>query len=348
MFLLKKIILILVIINFVLLTQIFSQQESSEVKNINFGYSTNPPAKITKKPNKPKSELDISKSSPEDSFIEENITETDTTNKNTENVTIAKKTREVAKKASKANMSPTEIYKVGVGDVLFINLQNATAKYYTVLMDGTIDYPLAGKLVSVLDLTTDEIEDLLREKITLYENPQVNVKVREYASHKINVEGLAKVGKYYLQREAMPLVVIKTLVGVEQTASNVVIEREGKESVTLDLDDPKTDEFLVESGDTVKFEAINKKNVDTDIPQFYFVGEKVCSGGKKSFHNGITLVQAIFEACGEINSKLKTITIIRKNKSGSFISVKHDLKEILQGKESDPVLIAGDMIDADK
>ncbi|HEX8290076.1 MAG TPA: polysaccharide biosynthesis/export family protein, partial [Pyrinomonadaceae bacterium] len=111
-----------------------------------------------------------------------------------DNTSIARKTLEIAKKANTVSLSPTEIYKVGIGDILFINLQNSpnNSTYYTILNDGTIDYPLAGEMVSVAGLTTDEIEEVLRSKIKLYENPQISVKIREYSSHTISVLGLVE------------------------------------------------------------------------------------------------------------------------------------------------------------
>src|SRR6476620_9996357 len=39
--------------------------------------------------------------------------------------------------------SPTQIYRIGVGDVLYINIVNSSngKGFYTVRNDGTIDYP---------------------------------------------------------------------------------------------------------------------------------------------------------------------------------------------------------------
>ena len=75
---------------------------------------------------------------------------------------IAEKTLSVVKKAAKRSPAPTENYTVGSGDVLFVSLQNNSkaSTYFTVLNDGTIDYPLAGEMVSVAGMTTDEIEEV--------------------------------------------------------------------------------------------------------------------------------------------------------------------------------------------
>lgn len=355
MILSKKTIYLLVILSAVLTTQTFAQTENREVKKVNFGYSTNPPAKISKKINKDTADNQketYTGPTRTDALTantgqNNNVAETDV-GKQFESVSVAEKTRDIVKKANKANLSLTEIYKVGVGDVLFINLQNTTAKYYTVLIDGTIDYPLAGKLVSVINLSTDEIEDLLRENIKLYKNPQITVKVREYVSHRINVEGLANTGNYYLQREAMPLFVVKTMVGVKPVATTVVIERENEDPLTLDLNDSESDRFLIKQDDRLKFLGSESEDSAANGTKFYFVGEKICTGGKKSFHNGITLIQSVFEACGGLNDKIKVVSITRKSTNGSFVSRKYAIKDILQGRETDPVLQPGDLIDADR
>ena len=120
--------------------QVFAQEQTVKPKKINFGYSKNPDTK----PKKQTSENN------ENTQIQENL-QTGSAKENTETSenTIAKKTLEIAKKSSSKNLPPTEIYKVGTGDILFVSLQNAPAKdstYFTVLNDGTIDYPLVGKL----------------------------------------------------------------------------------------------------------------------------------------------------------------------------------------------------------
>jgi hypothetical protein len=360
----KKIILTLALISFTLISPTYAQQKKQTVKNVNFGYSANPPAKTKKKSELKNTENNLTKKETENqdntgsqSSIKQNNqtaeiaqkTNSDLTKaEKNQNLSVSYKTREVASKAVRASLPPTEIYKVGVGDVLFINLQDQSAKYYTVLIDGTIDYPLAGNLVSVVDLTTDEIESLLRDRISLYENPQVTVKIREYVSHQILVEGLAREGQHFLQREAMPLVVVKTMVGIKAEANEVIVERENNDPLVIDLESQNADDFLIKKGDKLVFRMKGKTEPKTSENLFYFAGEKICSGGKKDFHQGITLVQAIFDICGTFNDKLKIVTIMRKTESGHFITKKYNVKDILNGEEKDPKLNPGDMIDSYK
>ncbi len=341
---LRKIGFKLFIVSVAFISQINAQ-------TINSPFSPNPP--VTKKVDEKakKTDVEIIENDSDEVFSNKrNQTKNGDLAKNINNASVSEKTREIVKQANRQKLPLTEIYKVGIGDVLYINLQDTTAKYYTVLMDGTIDYPLAGKLVSVVDLTTDEIEELLREKIKLYQNPQITVKVREYASHKIKVEGLAKAGDYFLQREAIPLVVVKTMVNADSKADKVVLERENSDPRELDLKNSENDNFLIQKGDLLRFETgnISTNSLSADKSQYYYFGEKVCSGGKKEFHNGITLIQAVFNACGGLNDKLKEIKILRKAENGNFIALKFNVKEILQNKQADPQIQPGDMIDEDR
>lgn len=318
--------------------QISAQEQTEKPKKINFGFSKNPETKPAKDQNQTgKSKIDeIQQASP---IPENNAAQT---------TTIAKKTLEIAKKAANKNLPATELYKVGIGDILFISLQNAPAKdstYFTVLNDGNIDYPLANQLISVAGLTTDEIEDLLREKITLYDNPQVSVKIREYASHSITVLGLVdKAGAKYLQREAIPLFVIKAEAIVQPKANQVVIRRANSTTEILNLNDPKTDESLVYPGDIIEFSA---EAIDSSASEsrFYYIGGEIFSGGQKDFHQGLTLSQAIIAAGGLKKASVKQIIVRRKNSEGLLVSTTYNLKDIKDGKIIDPVLKAGDTIE---
>lgn len=261
----------------------------------------------------------------------------------------AAKTLAVAKKANTAALQPTEVYKVGAGDVLLIGLQNAPSKassYFTVLDDGTIDYPLVGEMINVGGLTTEEIEDLLKEKIKLYENPQVSVKVRDYASHKFTVLGLVeKAGEKFLQREAVPLFIVRADAVAQAKANRVVIKRADSTTETLDMNDPKYEDVLIFAGDIVEFGFAGNDATAAGQPQFYYIGGNVNSLGQKEFYPGITLTQAILASGGLRKSNVKKITIRRKNAKGLLTPTEYNLKAINDGKEPDPILQAGDTIE---
>lgn len=307
-----------------------AQAEQPTPKNVNFGYSQNPKTRARS---------------------ENAATANQTAEQNTpsESRSIASKTLEIAKRAGNVAVSPTEIYKIGVGDVLFISLQNAPAKdstYFTVLNDGAIDYPLAGEMVAVSGLTVEEVEDLLKEKIKLYANPQISVKVREHASHTITVLGLVeKAGEKYLQREAMPLFVVRAEAVVQSKANVAVIKRADSETEIIKLSDPKSDEILVFPNDIVEFKSDELFAEDASAPMFYYIGGNISSAGQKDFHQGLTLTQAILASGGLKKETVKKVVIRRKNQAGLLSPIEFDLNSIKAGKQPDPVLRAGDTIE---
>jgi protein involved in polysaccharide export with SLBB domain len=353
MTLLNRFLFSAIIIGSVLTGQAFAQQASNIQFKRNSPFSPNP----KKKAESPVEKVQTAELKTVDAGTEkvaENespaIAETgDFQNAEFESRSAAKKTLEAAKRASPSAAALTEIYRVGIGDVLFISLQNAPPKestYFTVLKDGTIDYPLAGEMLTVTGLTIEEIEAALREKIKLYENPQVSVKVREHNSHTFTVLGMVeKAGEKFLQREAIPLYVVRAEAIVQPKASRAVIKRANAQIETIDLKDKKYEDVLVFPGDIVEFDAGENAASASGQPQFYYIGGAVKSGGQKDFYRGITLTQAILASGGLKKSTVKNIIIRRKNETGLLVPTNYDLKAIKEGKAADPQLEAGDTIE---
>lgn len=331
-----------------------AQTEPGTVKKVNFGYSQNPKTKtksttgknVDKTDNPPVTESETSNNQSQTEIISENPT---VENQKFESRSIASKTLEVVKRANVNAVSPTEIYKVGVGDILFISLQNAPAKastYFTVLNDGTIDYPLAGEMVAVSNLTTEEIEDLIKTKIKLYENPQISVKVREHASHAVTVLGLVeKAGEKYLPREAVPLFMIRAEAIVQPKADLLIIKRASAETEQIDLKDAKSDDVLIFPGDILEFKSSDFSGTNSADRQFYFIGGNIAAAGQKDFHQGLTLWQAILASGVVRKTNTKKVVIRRKNSAGLLSPMEFDLNLIKDGKQPDPLIKAGDTIE---
>ncbi len=256
---------------------------------------------------------------------------------------IAQATFKIAKEAEAKSAQPSELYKIGVGDVLLVNLKNSPqgSGYYTVRHDGTIDYPLAGDNVVVAQQTLEEIEDLITAGITLFSDPQLDVKIRQYASHKIIVSGMVENGgEKYLQREAMPLFAIRAEAGVSPRATRVAVTR-NPQTETFDLRDPKTENVLIYPGSTLEF--------TTDTGSFatgssYFIGGEIVSGGQKELTTGLTLYQAVIVSGGTKGDPKKAI-VRRKNEKGMFTVLEHNIRSIKDGKAMDPFLAPGDVIE---
>jgi protein involved in polysaccharide export with SLBB domain len=82
--------------------------------------------------------------------------------------------------------------RIGIDDVFEVRVygEPELTGPYRVAMDGTIDYPLAGRL-SVVGLRSGEIQQLLVTKLKegYLRNPQITVAVKDRNSQKITVFG---------------------------------------------------------------------------------------------------------------------------------------------------------------
>jgi len=322
-------------------------------EKVNFRYSQNPPAKVKPKPRsriveekvkaKVEAKTEVASKQTESSVSNDGATPVAKKTPTEVRESVAQKTRKIAEEESLKNLKPTEIYRVGSGDVLYISLQESRSSYYTVLKDGSIDYPLAGGLVSVVGLTVEGIEDALRDKIQLYENPDVSVTVREHASHKIDVLGMvARPGKQYLQREAMPLYVVRARAIAESGSDIVVVKRPNAEEVTIRSGTPEYDDTLIYPGDVIEFTT---EQAQGNMNGFVYVGGAVKDIGRFGFHEGMTLTQAILAAGGLANDKVKKASVRRKNEKGFLKTKTYKLSDINKGKKVDPVLHAGDTVE---
>ncbi|HEV7701629.1 MAG TPA: polysaccharide biosynthesis/export family protein [Pyrinomonadaceae bacterium] len=260
---------------------------------------------------------------------------------------VARQTYNIAAIAAARSLKPTEIYKIGIGDVLFISLKNASnaSGYYTVRSDGTIDFPLAGESPVVEALTLDQLEDLLASGVTLYKDAQVQAKVREYASHKINVTGMVqRDGEKFLQREAMPLFTIKADAIVDPAATKVLIRRsEMAKPDVYSLHDETTDDVLIYPGYSIEFTADGRSATLASTGFFYIAGA-VASIGQKELAAGMTVFQAVV-ASGGVKGNAKKAFVRRKSEVGKLTVAEYDLKKIRDGKTADPLLQPGDMIE---
>ncbi len=239
---------------------------------------------------------------------------------------------------------PTSIYRVGVGDVLDIRLLNAQGRestLFTVMAGGLLEYPLAGDPVPVAGLTTEEVDARLTSRIKLYENPQVVVSVREYASHTVIVAGLVnESGTKVLRREAMPLYVVLAEAQLKPEAGRASIMRADGQSLMVNLADSTATTTLVLPGDVITITALPPAP-----PQFFYIGGQIASPGQKDFHAGLTLTQAVLASGGTTRFAGSKVKVSRQGADGKLVTTEHNLKQIEAGKIPDPVLQPGDRLE---
>ena len=238
----------------------------------------------------------------------------------------------------------TNIYKVGVGDILDIRLLNASTRestLFTVMAGGLLEYPLAGEPISVAGFTADEINEMLTSKVKVYENPKIVVSVREYASHNVIVTGLVNdPGTKVLRREAMPLYVVLAEAQPRPEAGSAMIMRASGKSLTVNLSDSKAMTTLVLPGDVITLTAPPPVQ-----PQFFYIGGQINAPGQKDFHAGMTLTQAVLASGGTTRFAGSKIKISRQGADGRLVTTEFNLKQIETGKIPDPELQPGDRLE---
>ena len=237
----------------------------------------------------------------------------------------------------------TEVYRVGVGDVLdirLLNSANSRSTLYTVVGGGVIDFPIAGGSISVAGLTPEEIQHVIAAELkrrAVEENAKVAVGVRQYLSHSVTVTGLVvHPGIRFLRREMVPLYVVLAESQLRNDGGRVVIMRGGTPGQPHDLSDPATLNLNVQSGDVI--------TVTSRPLEFYYIGGRITFPGQKSFQPGITLLQAILAAGGTTRHE-STVEISREGADGRLATIRFNIKGIKSGALQDPKLQAGDRIE---
>jgi len=243
--------------------------------------------------------------------------------------------------------SLTEIYRVGVGDVLDIRLLSSansrSSTLFTVVAGGVIELPMAGGPIPVAGLTPEEIQNIISAELkrrAVDENARVSVGVRQYVSHSVMVTGLVvNPGTRFLRREMVPLYVVLAESQLRNDGGRVVILRDGTPGQPHDLSDPATLNLTVQSGDVI---------IVTSRPQeFYYIGGRVNYPGQKLFQPGITLLQALLAAGGTGKQDHK-VEISREGADGRLVTTAYTIKEIKSGAVQDPKLQPGDRIEVSK
>lgn len=238
----------------------------------------------------------------------------------------------------------SQLYRVGVSDVLDIQLSDNPSRnstLFTVLEGGVLEYPLAGGPIAVGGLTTPEIAQLLRQRIKIFENPNVVVSVRDYASHSVTITGfVAAPGTKILRREAVPLYTILAEALVLPEGGRATITHQGRAPLVVDLKDANRSSTLVVPGDAIKVSGVPPAPTE-----FFFIGGQINAPGQKPYHSGLTLTQAILASNGTSAGAGSRVKVSRQGADGRLATEEYNLRKIQAGKSPDPVLQKGDRIE---
>ena len=231
-------------------------------------------------------------------------------------------------------------YLLGEGDTLDIQVfdENELSGSFTVGEDGSIDYPLIGRV----DVQGETVVSL-DEKITaslgarFLRDPQIQVSVKVYGSQPVQVLGSVKdPGSVHLKGKMTVLDVIGEAGGV--TGSGVAEVRvqfqdESKPPVVVSLDD-----VLRDSARNIRLASGDVVHVSEGM--VVYVSGEVNKPGAVPFTEGITITQALSRSGGtKSTARTREAYILRGEQR-----IDINLKKILRGKAADVSLRPDDQI----
>jgi polysaccharide export outer membrane protein len=257
-------------------------------------------------------------------------------------------------------------YVVGPGDVLDVSVldQPDVSRSTTVQPDGRFTMPLLGD-VEVAGKTIAEIQGLITDRLSrdFLVNPQVEVRVREFASQFALVLGEVMVpGRRSLRGNTRLIDLLIESGGFRPNASgDILVQRtegtfpNGEASVRFRLGssagmtpaDQANAELVLKNGDVV-----------TASPKYYVVVDgEVARPGRVLIENNLTLLGVIAESGGLAKFGSSKVRIIRKKGdavdltgfepcNGAALDACRvvDINDIRKGRVQDVVLLANDKI----
>lgn len=281
-----------------------------------------------------------------------------------------------APKSSSALVSPDEDYRIGAGDVIEVQIEDASelSRSYRVTAAGTFLMSFVGRL-KAKDKTPDELAQEIADRLRgdYLKDPQVTVVVKEYNSRSFFIQGAVHSPGVF-QIEGRPsLLTLVTLAGGlnkdhgaqayvirkakskaspgEQSQAQAVPVADAKAAAAADEDEAEYDLIKVNINSLLRGNFSNNAVLEpgdiVNIPQadvFYVAGE-VNAPGPFPLKEGTTIRQAISLAQGT-NYKAATdkCVIFRDDPEGRREEIKVDVNAIMKGKKDDITIMANDII----
>jgi polysaccharide export outer membrane protein len=237
--------------------------------------------------------------------------------------------------------------RIGGGDLLQVTVFGASDYNHDVRVadDGSVNLPFIGR-VHVAGMTVREIASDLQTRLSqggYFNNPQVDVFVKEYATQGVSVLGeVQKPGVYPLLGSRTLFDLISAAQGTTQTAGDrvSVIHRDRPQhpeivKLSYDVKDSPESNVRVFPGDTI---VVQKAGI------VYVVGDVQKPSGIIMANPNLTVLQAIALAQGtNPNAALDKAAIVRKTADGQA-QIPLQLKKMLAAKVPDMRLQSNDII----
>ena len=233
-----------------------------------------------------------------------------------------------------------DAYVLGAGDSVSIQVfdENELSGTFTIGEDGSIDYPLLGRL-GVSGQTTDALDETLTAQLgsKFLRDPQIQVSVDNFGSHPVQVLGaVKKPGLVHLSGRNSVLDVIAEAGGV--TGSGVAEVRvkfadAQRQAVSLSLED-----LMADTQKNLRLAAGDVVHVSEGM--VVYVSGEVNKPGSVPFTEGLTVTQALSKSGGtKRTARTRDAYILRGDERISI-----NLKKVLKGKAADVILKPDDQI----
>jgi polysaccharide export outer membrane protein len=243
-------------------------------------------------------------------------------------------------------------YKIGSSDVLSIKVFNedALTNKYTVDSDGSITFPLIGR-IQVGGKTPREVEEHVKNLLQpdYVRRAQVSVEIAQYRSRSIYVLGEVRTpGRYNIEGPMTLLEVIANAGSTTAAASNTIIVQRYKDGLAAAVSAP------LEPGDSrwaevtrINLEELREGKLsanlllqDSDMiivpaAERYYVSGFVKTPGSFVLRPGMTVRQAVAEAGGLTErGSTRGMKIIRKDKDGKEIEVDARMSDLVKPNDT--------------
>ena len=276
--------------------------------------------------------------------------------------------------SSNVLIAPDEDYRIGLGDVVEVKVENAPelSGAFRVTSTGAFQMYFVGRVMAK-DKTTEEVSQFIAERLRgeYLRNPNVSVVVKEYNSRAFFIQGAVR-GPGVFQIEGRPsLLKLITLAGglAPEHGSHAFIIRQLKKpdadkapagtATTQQVSSPGDKAAEEEEYELLKvnINGLLKGDFDNNmfleagdiinIPQadVFFVAGEVNAPGEFPLKEGTTLRQAISMAQG---MKFEAATgrgiIFRDDPSGKREEMRIDIGAVMNGKKQDVAIMPNDII----
>jgi polysaccharide export outer membrane protein len=247
--------------------------------------------------------------------------------------------------SSKVQLTP-EVF-LGSGDLLAISVAGAPEYHYDMRISpaGTASLPMLGN-VALAGLSTTQAENIIAKRLQengYFNDPQVSVFVKEYATAGISVLGeVQKPGIYPLMGSRTLLDAISAAGGTTPKAGKMVTITHRDE-----LDSPKTIPLSHDNGETMTNISVQPGDtvVVSKAGMVYVIGAVKEPTGIILDNPHFTVLQAIAMAHGtNPTASLKSTKLIRKASTSSPQELPIPLDTILSAKSPDLELQPDDIV----